>query len=252
MSPELPSLAITCVSLVVATIAQRVVGMGFGIIMAPIVAIVAGPFAAVLVVNAYAALACALMVPRVWRHIDWSRLTWLVVPAAVASVAGLFIARATDADVLRIAVGAAAIFGVFVSVAFARTRHTVDGPATRLTAGAAIGLLNSAVALGAPPVGIYSVVSRWTGPSFAATMQPFWVVLSLVTLLERQVVSPGGAPNWPWWGWAAAALATVIGSVAAERVARLVSPQLARVGVIALSLASGIAVTAVGVNGLLS
>lgn len=57
MPPETLSLAITCGSLVVATISQRVVGMGFGIIMAPIVAIVADPFAAVLVVNLYAVLA---------------------------------------------------------------------------------------------------------------------------------------------------------------------------------------------------
>ena len=252
MPPETLSLAITCASLVVATIAQRVVGMGFGIIMAPIVAIVAGPFAAVLVVNLYAALACALMVPRVWRHIDWNRLAWLVTPAALASIVGLLVARASDADVLRIGVGVAAILGVVVSVAFARTEHTIDGPIARVTAGSTIGLMNSAVALGAPGVGVYSMVSRWSGPSFSATMQPFWVVLSGVTLLERQVLSPGGAPDWPWWGWLGAAAATAVGSLAAEPVARAVSPRVARLGVIVLSLTSGIAVTVVGVQGMLA
>lgn len=252
MPPETLSLAITCGSLVVATISQRVVGMGFGIIMAPIVAIVADPFAAVLVVNLYAVLACVLMVPRVWRHIDWGRLVSLVVPAALASILGLLVARASDADVLRIAVGATAILGVFVSVAFARTTHTIDGPVTRAMAGSVIGLTNSAVALGAPAVGVYSIVSRWSGPSFSATMQPFWVVLSLVTLGERQILSPGGAPDWPWWGWLGAAVATVIESVAAEPVARVVSPRLARLGVIVLSLTSGIAVTVVGLQGLLA
>ncbi|MDO5712128.1 MAG: sulfite exporter TauE/SafE family protein [Micrococcales bacterium] len=251
MPTEILSLAITCGSLVVATIAQRVVGMGFSIIMAPIVAIIAGPFAAVLVVNLYAVLACALMVPRLWRDIDWNRLVWLVTPAAIASVAGLLIARDTEADVLRIGVGAAAILGVVMSVAFARTEHTIDGPLARLSAGAAIGLLNSAVALGTPPVGVYSILSRWSGPSFSATMQPFWVVLGAVTLLQRQLVSPGGAPKWPWWGWLLAAIATAIGSFAAEPVARRVSPRATRLGVIGLSLASGIAVTAVGIAGLL-
>lgn len=248
--PDAPSLLITCASLVVATIAQRVVGMGFGIIMAPIVAIVAGPFAAVLVVNSYAILACALMLPNVWRHIDWGRVVWLVVPAAVASVAGLLVARATDDDVLRIGVGVVALLGVLVSVLFSRSAHTIDGPAVRVAAGASIGLLNSSVALGAPPVAAYSMLSRWSGPSFTATMQPFWVVLSGLTLLQRHLISPGGAPAWPWWGWVAAALATGAGSVAAEPVARLVSPRLARIGVVVLSLASGIAVTAVGVRGL--
>lgn len=248
--PDSLSLLITCASLVVATIAQRVVGMGFGIIMAPIVAIVAGPFAAVLVVNIYAILACALMLPNVWRHIDWGRLVWLVIPAVVAGVPGLLVARAADADVLRIGVGAVALLGVAVSVLFSRGTRTIDGPAVRVASGASIGLLNASVALGAPPVAVYSMLSRWSGPSFTATMQPFWVVLSGLTLVQRQLVSPGGAPAWPWWGWVAAALATAAGSVAAEPVARLVSNRLARIGVVGLSLASGLAVTAVGAWGL--
>lgn len=248
--PEL-SLLVTCAALAVATVAQRVVGMGFGIIMAPIVAIIDGPLAAVLVVNVYAALACALMVPGLWRHIDWSRWRWLVVPATVGSVAGLLIARATDADVLRVGVGVAALASVVVSVRFARTDHRVDGPGTRTAAGATIGLLNSAVALGAPPIAVYAMVSRWNNPSFTATMQPFWVVLCLVTLAQRQLVAPGGAPAWPWWGWVLAAVATTAGSLTAEPVARRVPPRATRLGVIVLSLASGVAVTAVGLAGLL-
>lgn len=251
MPPEW-SLLITSVALVLATIAQRVVGMGFGIIMAPIVAIVAGPFAAVLVVNVYAALACALMVPSLWRDVDWSRWRWLVVPAMVGSVAGLLVARASDADVLRVGVGVAAILSVIVSVGFARTEHVIDSRRMRTVSGATIGLMNSSVALGAPPIAVYSMLSRWSGPSFSATMQPFWVVVSLVTLAQRQVIAPGGAPAWPWWGWVAAAIATTAGSLVSEPVARRIPARVARLGVIVLSLSSGVAVTAVGVAGLVS
>ncbi|GMA40348.1 sulfite exporter TauE/SafE family protein [Mobilicoccus caccae] len=250
MPPEV-SLLITCASLVVATIAQRVVGMGFGIIMAPVVAIVAGPYSAVLVVNLFAALACALMVPYLWRDIDWGRLLWLVVPASFGSIVGLLLARVTDADVLRLGVGVAAILGVVVSVVFERGEHTVDAAAARTASGTTIGILNSAVALGAPAIAVYSMLSRWSGPSFSATMQPFWVVLSLMTLLQRQVIAPGGAPAWPWWGWACAAMATVVGSITAERVAHRVTPRAARLAVIVLSLTAGLSVTGVGIFGLL-
>nr|WP_276511242.1 sulfite exporter TauE/SafE family protein [Kineosphaera limosa] len=251
VSPEL-GLLITCASLVIATIAQRVVGMGFGIIMAPVVAIVAGPLAAVLVVNIFAALACALMVPSLWRDIDWRRWCWLTPFAAIAGAAGLLVARTSDADVLRVGVGTAAILSVIVSVRFARADHVIDGPAVRAGSGAAIGFLNSLVALGAPAITVYSMLSRWSGPSFSATMQPFWVVVSLVTLAQRQVIAPGGAPAWPWWGWVAAAVATIVGTLAAEPVARRIPPRVARLGVIVLSLASGIAVTGVGIAGLLA
>lgn len=245
------TLAITCLTLVVATIAQRVVGMGFGIIMAPVVATVSGPAAAVLVVNLYAVLACGLMVPRLWRDIDWTRLAWLVPPAVLAGVVGLFAARVADVDVLRVGVGLVALLGVALSVAFSRTTHTVDGPVTRATAGAGIGLLNASVALGAPAITIYAIVSRWAGPTFSATLQPFWVVVSLATLVERQLIAPGGAPDWPWWGWVLAAVATTAGTFAAETVARHVTARAARAAVIVLSLISGVTVTVVGVLGLL-
>lgn len=250
VSPEL-ALAITSVALVVAPIAQRAVGMGFGIIMAPVVALVAGPLAAVLVCNLYAALACGLMVPRLWRDIDWGRWWPLTIAAVIGSVPGLFVVRLADVDWLRIGVGTAAILGVVLSVAFARTQHTIDGPAVRVAAGGGIGLLNAAVALGAPAIAVYTMLSRWSGPSFTATMQPFWVVVCLLTLAQRQVIAPGGAPAWPWWGWLLAAIATVAGTLAAEPVARRISARVARLGVIALSLTSGVTVTAVGVAGLL-
>ena len=63
-------LAILCVALLLATLSQRVAGMGFGLVMGPTAALLVGPIAAVVLVNVMAIVACGLILPRVWRDMS--------------------------------------------------------------------------------------------------------------------------------------------------------------------------------------
>lgn len=245
------TLLLYAAALFAATVAQRVIGLGFGLVMGPVSAIVAGPIAAVPLNLIFAVIACGLMLPGVWRDVDWRRLTWLLIPAIPASIAGLLLARVVPTDALRITIGIVAIAGVLVSVAFTRTSHTLDGPGTRIGSGLAIGGFNAAVGVGAPLVGTYALLSRWEPRVLAATMQPFWVILNLVTLGQRQLLVPDGFPQWPWWAWLGAAAATVIGTLFAHRIADRVPARVARWTIIVLSIAGGLAVIATGIVGLL-
>lgn len=246
------TLLLYAAALFVATVAQRVIGLGFGLVMGPVSVIVAGPIAAVPLNCIFAAIGCTLMLPGVWRDVDWRRLAWLLVPAIPASAVGLLLARMVPTDALRIAVGIVTIAGLLISVAFTRTTHTLDGPLTRVTSGLAIGSLNAAVGVGAPPVGAYALISRWDPRALAATMQPFWVVLNLATLAGRQLLVPEGFPEWPWWAWVGAAGAAALGTVLAHRIAHRVPARAARVAIVVLSLAGGAAVIVSGVAGLLA
>nr|WP_277603985.1 sulfite exporter TauE/SafE family protein [Agrococcus sp. ARC_14] len=239
-------------ALFVASVAQRVVGLGFGLVMGPVSAIVAGPIAAVPLNCIFGIVACGLMIPGVWRDIDWRRMAWLLAPAIPASIAGLLIARMVPTDALRIAIGIIAILGVLVSVVFHRSRHTLDGPTTRIATGVAIGGFNAAVGVGAPLVGMYSLVSRWEPRVMAATMQPFWVGLNVTTLVERQLLVPDGFPEWPWWAWLGASAATAIGTLFAHRIAHRVSATAARTTIIVLSIVGGAVVIVTGIVGLLA
>ncbi len=243
-------LAVLCVALLVATVSQRVAGMGFGLVMGPTAALLVGPIAAVVLVNVTAIVACGLILPRVWRDIDWRRLAWIGIPAAIASIGGLLLARVVSADLLRIAVGAVAILGVVLALAFTRTEHRLDGPVTRLVAGSTIGVLNASVAVGAPAVGVYQIVSRWEPRAFAATMQPFWVLVSASTLLERQLLVPQGWPEWPWWAWLAVVAATAAGTLVAEPIARRLPARAVRIAIVVLSILGGGAVIVAGAIGL--
>lgn len=249
-SVEVLPFVVVCAALVIGAIAQRTVGMGYGLIVVPTAVLAIGPLEAVLLGNVYGIVVCSFILTRTWRDVDWRRLLWILLPALLLTVPGILISIAVDTDALKIGVGVFAILGVIVSAGFTRTARVIDGPVTRITLGAASGLLNSSVGVGASTAGILGIVTRWDHRVFAATLQPFWVLLSTLTVVMRTVLEPSAAPAWPWWAWIVAAVPLLAGAVVGERVARHVDAVLARRLVIVLSLLGGAAVLVAGVIGL--
>lgn len=249
---ELLSLGVAALAVLVGAAGQRMIGMGWGLIVTPVVALIAGPLAAVLMVNLYGAVACLIILPRVWHDVDWRRLVWLLVPAVALMVPGLLVAQALDTDLLRVIVGAIAVAGVIVSVAVTSTARHRDGPGLRLAAGSSIGLLNASVGMGAPIVGLYSLVSGWHDKTFVATMQPFWALVSGTIVIVRPFVAPEGAPDWPLWGWLALVAPVAAGVLLGDRMAHRVNRTAVRWSIIVCSLLGGVSLVIAGSLALLA
>ncbi|SDR77148.1 sulfite exporter TauE/SafE family protein [Agrococcus carbonis] len=243
---DLLSFVVALVAVLIGAAGQRMIGMGWGLVVTPAVALVAGPLAAVLVVNLYGAIACLVILPRVWHDIDWRRLLWLLVPAVALMIPGLLLAKALDTDLLRVVVGVIAVAGVLVTMLITRSARRVDGPGVRIAAGSAIGVLNASVGMGAPIVGLYSLVSHWHDRTFVATMQPFWALVSGIIVAVRPFVAPEGAPDWPLWAWLVVAVPVVAGVLLGDRLAHLVNREVVRWAIIGLSIAGGIALIVTG------
>lgn len=248
---DLLSFVVALVAAFVGASGQRMIGMGWGLVVTPAVALVAGPLAAVLVVNLYGVLASLVILPRIWHDIDWRRLLWLTIPALALMVPGLLLAKGLDTDLLRLAVGVIAVIGVLIAAAFTHAARTHDGRAMRASTGAAIGLLNASVGMGAPAVAFYSLLANWHDRTFIATMQPFWVVLSGATVVVRQFLAPEGAPDWPLWAWLVLAVPVLAGVLLGDRLAHLVSRTVVKRTIIVFSLISGVALIVAGTAGLL-
>jgi uncharacterized protein len=249
---DLVSFVVALIAVFIGAAGQRMIGMGWGLVVTPAVALVAGPLAAVLVVNLYGAIACIVILPKVWRDVDWRRLLWIAVPALVLMVPGLVLAKGLDTDLLRVAVGVIAVVGVVITVAFTSAARSHDGPGLRVATGTAIGLLNSSVGMGAPAVGVYSLVSGWHDRTFVATMQPFWVLVSGAVVVVRPFMAPEGSPDWPLWAWLVLALPVVAGVLLGNRLAHLVSRTVVRWTIIGLSVLGGAALIVTGTLGLLA
>jgi uncharacterized membrane protein YfcA len=232
------TLGIFCIvlaSILVGAVAQRIAGLGFALLIAPFLVIILGPHAGVLLVNICGVVSSAIIVGRVWKDIDWSMFRWLVVPSLLGSVPGSFLAVAVPSAPLSVTVGAVVLVALTISLVLQRSDVVVRGNAPKAVAGFTAGLTNSMAGVGGPAVSAYAVLSRWPQRPFAATLQPFFVCIGMVTLALKLLLDPSQAPVLAAWMWVAIGLAIVTGIYAGEKLGRFVRDDQARLFVIVIA-----------------
>src|SRR5690625_1966553 len=214
--------------LVIAVVLQRLTGVGFAMMLAPFVVVMIGPHAGVMLTNVLAIVAPALVVPLVWKDIEWAKLA-IIVPAALA-VMPLFgwLAAATPQGPLYIVVAVLVILGLCVSLVASRSTRAVDGRTARGLTGAGVGAGVVLAGVGGPAITIYAVLSRWRTHTFAATMQPMWVLVSIGGFGTKWLFSGDEVPVFPWWFWVGCLAAIFTGLLIAHGLRPWVSDLLAR------------------------
>lgn len=231
---------------------QRVSGMGLGLVAAPTLSLVLGPVAGVTLSNV-AAVAAALMLAAVLRRdIDWRRF-WGVAPLlVVGSVVGALVVRSADTAVLDTVLGASVL--VAIAAALGLQRHlNATGRLPALTSGALAGFMNTTAGVAGPAMTVYAVASRWEHRSFAATLQPVFLLANLTSIITKALA--GATPPAdlvPWWVWPAAVVGVPVGIAAGTVLARRVSLRRARAAALTVATAGGVVALVRGVLGLLS
>lgn len=220
---------------VVAAGLQRLTGVGFAMMLAPFLVVVIGPHGGVMLTNLLSVVAPILMLPLVWREIDWRKLA-IIVPAAVLVMPVFgWLAAVSPQGPLYIVVACLVILGLTASLIASRIDTVLDGSLTRTLTGVGVGGGVVLAGVGGPAITIYAVLSRWEVRSFAATMQPLWALMSVTGFLTKLTFSGNALPSFPWWFWAGC-LAAILAGIWAGTGARLwVSDQLARRIVIMLA-----------------
>ena len=229
------------VSVLVGAFAQRVTGMGFALIAAPALVVLLGPFDGVIIVNACAVLSSLLILPRVWRFIDWSRFGWLVVPAVVGTGAGALVAARLPGPVLQLGIGILVVVALTISLVVTRTEHVATGRAPAIVTGAASGFMNAAAGVGGPALSIYAVATRWPQAAFAATAQPYFVVIGLSSLLGKLAASGWVPPEVDPGVWPVSIAALLVGLVLGDVLGTRISHSAARTAVIVIAYLGGVA-----------
>lgn len=203
-------LAIICLVVVSAAL-QRLTGLGFAMMMSPFLVVMVGPHGGVMLTNILSFLAPALMIPVVWKDIDWRRLA-ILAPAAVV-VMPLFgwVAAVSPQGPLYIVVASLVLLGLSMSLIISRINKPLDGFATRALSGAGAGAGVILAGVGGPAMTVYSVLSRMNIRVFAATLQPLWVLMSVGGFLTKLTFSGNEVPAFPWWFWLGSMVAILIG-----------------------------------------
>jgi uncharacterized membrane protein YfcA len=229
------------VSVLVGALAQRVTGMGFALVASPALVILLGPFDGVIVVNLCAVVSSLIILPRVWRFVEWRRFTLLVVPALAGTAVGALIAAHVPGAPLQVVIGTLVIVALTVTLLVTRAEHAARGWPPAVIAGTASGVMNAAAGVGGPALSVYAVATRWSQVGFAATAQPYFVVIGAASLVLKLAQTDWAVPDLEpgAWPWIIAAL--LVGLGVGELLHRRIPHHAARIAVIVIAYAGGAA-----------
>jgi uncharacterized membrane protein YfcA len=161
-------LAILAVAITTGALVQGTLGLGLGLVAAPVVTLVDASLMPELMLWLAVVLPLLTLV-REWRHADLQGLKWSLagrVPGTVGGVA--IVALASDA-VLGVTVGVMVLVAVVLSVSDVRVALT---PRSLLTAGAVSGVAGTATSVGGPPLAL--LYQHHPGPVVRATLAVYF------------------------------------------------------------------------------
>ncbi|WP_188669014.1 sulfite exporter TauE/SafE family protein [Tersicoccus solisilvae] len=227
--------ALVLAAVVVGAVAQRISGLGFALVVSPVLVLALGAFDGVMLVNLCAAVSASMALLLVRRDVDWRRYAALAGCALVGIVPGAWLAASLPGPVVEISIGVLLVVALTISVLLTRTSVVLSGPLTLATSGVASGLMNAAAGIGGPAVSVYALLSRWPHRSFAATLQPYFLTLGLCSLGAKWVASGGRMPGLEPWQWVTIIACTAGGLLLGQRIAPHVPAAAARRIVVAIA-----------------
>lgn len=165
---------------------QSVVGIGLGLLSAPVVALVEPGLVPVLPLGLALLLSAGMLLGE-RHHVDWRVLAWSLPGRVPGTVAGAWLVVHADDRVIGLAVAVMVLLAVALSGRRVAVRAT---GATLLTAGFAAGVAGTATSIGGPPMAL--VMQRREPEVLRSTLAVFFflgILLSLAWLLAEGEVS---------------------------------------------------------------
>ena len=198
------ALSLTLIGLVlVCAVIQRVAGMGLSIVFAPYAVVLIGAHEGIMLANLLGGLVPVVMLPRIWSQIEWGTVLRLGLPAIAVMPAAAWLSSVSPPAPLYLVVASLVLLSLVISVLLARVDTTVDGVPVQIGTGLGIGLGTVLGGVGGPAATVYAVLSRWPALSMVATLQPLWILVSLVSFGSKLAWDDGQLPDMPGWVWAA-------------------------------------------------
>ena len=187
------ALAIAAVVSVVAGLMRGFAGVGSGMLMAPIFAVLFGPLETVAMIISMEIVVTAQLLPTVHREIDWRVVAPMGAMAALLMPAGSWLLVSLDPDLL----GRGMALVVLAFSVLLLTGWRYDGPKrlpVTLGVGGLSGVLMAATSLGNPPVMLYLLSSRDKAARNRANFTGYFAV-TLLALFAWMLAT--GLIGWP-------------------------------------------------------
>lgn len=166
----------------VGAVAQRVAGIGFGLVAAPAFVLAEGPERGVPLVIALNLVVNVLALPGAWPDVDVRRTVLLAVPALAVVPLAVWSLTMMPPGPLQVVTGALVLCAVGV-VAGGPTTCCPTGAVGLTSAGLLSGYMNVVAGVGGPAVAVYAAAVGWAPRRFVASMQLFCAVVNTGSLV---------------------------------------------------------------------
>ena len=168
-------------AVILGAVAQGSVGFGFGMLAAPILALVDEELVpgAVLLLGLVVALAIA------WNErgaLDWLGIRWALVGRLLGTLGGAYAVTRLDNDAMAIVLGSLVLLAVLTSLTGWHVRPTAT---TLVSAGMVSGVMGTLTSVGGPPMAL--VYQREQAAKLRSTLAGYFVVGASLALLALAV-----------------------------------------------------------------
>ncbi len=155
------TLALLAGAILLGALTQRLTGMGFALVAAPLLVVVVGPLTGVQLLQVIGIVASSLVLAQVWRDVEVRTAVMLLLPALVGIIPGAWLVRTLPAPTLAIVVGALVIVALGAVLASERARVFTGTPG-QVSAGLLSGFMSAAAGVGGPAIVLYAVSTGWS------------------------------------------------------------------------------------------
>lgn len=231
------AIAVAVAAVLLGCVLQRTSGMGTGLVVSPALVLTIGPVTGVLLTNITTVVSAFLMSVLMRADLDRWRALRIVPVVVLGALPAALVVRAVPHGWLEVIIGAVLLLALGST---GLARRLPDFPVTpaAIVAGATGGFLNTTVGVSAPAMLVYARVTEWGHRSFAATLQPIFLTMGLMSIITKVSVGAVGPAEVPGWPVIAVVLSAVpVGVLVGGVVARRVSSRLARrIAVVVVSI----------------
>jgi uncharacterized membrane protein YfcA len=223
---------VIAIAVLVAALVQGTVGLGYALIVAPILSVADPDLVPATVISAGLALSL-LMARREHAAVDLRGIRWLAVGLLPGTVLGAALLAMASARALQLLVAGAVLVGVVLS---AIRPVAAAGRTTLFGAGVVSGIFGTTASIAGPPVAM--VYADRSAATFRATLAVFFLLSGALSFMGALMA---GAVSWRALLWSTALLPSVVAGFAISKpFARRVEGGSVRVSVLVVSAAAAV------------
>jgi uncharacterized membrane protein YfcA len=186
----------------VATLIRSTLGFGEALIAVPLLAFrtpvdVAAPLAVLVSV-----VVAGAVVVQDWRGVQFRAAAGLILASLMGIPLGLLLLARGDNQSVKLLLGSVIILFSTYSLAIGRSRNLAhDHAGWLIVCGFLSGILGGAYGMNGPPLAIYGALRRWSPQHFRATLQAYFLPVSIIGLAGYAVIGLWTAAVTQYFLW---------------------------------------------------